>query len=184
MSIDEKIYLEPVYSQHVLELLRVGHEYCLLIEDADSKTPDELIDFIHKLFPMLYLKGLFLPHIETDPEEIGERHVTEEEWESVFNLLRNTLKENDLFWTIDPEITGGNEAVKLSLAENLTDVYQDLKDFIMQYQKSSRSAKEIAVNECRKWFHDRWGRHIAEASYYLHFLTHKPRPGQAYEDIL
>ena len=183
MSTDENIFLEPAYSQHVLELLRIGHEYCLYIENTDSHSAMELVSFAHKLFPMLYLKGLFLPDVETDPEEVGERYVTEEEWESVFNLLRNKLQEKDLFWTIDPEITGGNEPVKLSLAENLTDIYQDLKDFIMQYQKKSRAAKEVAVKECKNWFHERWGKRIAEAVSYLHYLTHKPLPGESYEDV-
>jgi hypothetical protein len=119
---------------------------------------------------MLYLKGMFLPDIQTDTDEIGERFVTEEEWESVFNMVRNILKDIDQFWTIDPEISGGNDPVKLSLAENLTDIYQDLKDFIKQYQKNSRLAKEIAVQECKSWFPDRWGKRISQAYNYLHYL--------------
>ena len=181
---DENIYLEPVYSQHVLELIRVGHEYCLFIEQTDQHTAEELIAFVHKLFPMLYMKGLFLPTIEIAQEETAERYVTEEEWQSVFNNLRNILSEKDLFWTIDPEITGGNEAVKLSLAENLTDIYQDLKDFIMQYQKNSRAAKEIAVNECKSWFTGRWGKRITEATHYLHYLVYRPGEPDRYADLV
>jgi hypothetical protein len=71
----------------------------------------------------------------------------------------------------------------MSLAENLTDVYQDLKDFIMQYQKSSRAAKEIAVFECKSWFAERWGKRIAEATGYLHHSVFSPGPGSEYEDL-
>jgi len=183
MSTAEDIYQEPVYSQHVLELIRTGHEYCLFIENSDQTTDIELIDFIHRLFPMLYLKGLFLPGIEIEPGMAGERFVTQEEWESVFNNLRNILQQKDQFWTIDPEISGGNEPVRLSLAENLTDIYQDMKDFIMQYQEKSRSAKELAVFECKQWFSERWGRKIVETMNYLHYLVHILKPGTGYEDL-
>ena len=183
MSTEEALYLEPVYSQHVLELMRVGHEYCLYIEEAGQHSRDEILTFIHKIFPMLYMKGLFIPEIEVDLTESGERFVTGEEWESVFNTLRATFEVYDQFWTIDPEISGGNEPVKLSLAENLTDVYQDLKDFIMQYQKNSRAAKETAVMECRQWFKERWGKRITESIYYIHYLIFIRKPGSGYEDL-
>jgi hypothetical protein len=183
MSTEENINLEPVYSQHVLELIRMGHEYCLFIEQSDKYSADDVVRFIHKIFPMLYLKGLFLPAIEKDPEASGERYVTEEEWENVFNNLRSTLGEKDTFWMIDPEITGGDEAVKLSLAEILTDIYQDLKDFIMQYQKNSRPAKEIAVHECRQWFFNRWGKRITETSHYLHHTVFKADTSVNYDDL-
>lgn len=183
MSTEDQLYLEPVYSQHVLELIRVGHEYCLLIEKSDQHSADELIAFVHKIFPMLYLKGLFLPSIEKEPEEAGERFVAQEEWENVFNTIRSVLGEKDRFWAIDPEITGGNEPVRLSLAENMTDIYQDIKDFIMQYQKSSRAAKETAVSECKAWFMDRWGKKITESMDYLHYMIYVLKPGSGYEEL-
>jgi hypothetical protein len=182
MATNEQIFDQPVYSQHVLELIRLGHEYCLFIEQIEKKPWDEMINFMHKLFPMLYLKGVFLPDIQLNMDDTGERFVTEEEWESVFNMIRNTLKEKDQFWTIDPEISGGNEPVKLSLAENMTDIYQDLKDFIVQYQKNSRMAKEIAVYECKAWFPDRWGKKITQAYNYLHYLIFQSKVDN-YKDI-
>jgi hypothetical protein len=183
MSTPEEVYLEPVYSQHVLELIRLGHEYCLFAEKADQYTKEELLNFTHKIFPMLYMKGLLIPDIVTDPTESGERFVTEEEWESIFNALRARLEEKDEFWAVDPEISGGNEAVKLSLAENMTDIYQDLKDFIMSYQRHSRAAKELAVAECKEWFANRWGKRIAETANILHYLLFNLKEGSGYEEI-
>lgn len=183
MSTQEQHYLEPVFSQHVLELIRVGHEFCLHIEKADQYTADEWLSFIHKIFPMLYLKGLFLPVITPGPEGAGERYVTQEEWEAVYNNLRAILGSREQYWAVDPEITGGNEAVSMSLAENLTDIYQDIKDFIMQYQKASRASKEIAVAECRAWFNERWGKSIAQSFNYLHYLIIPGNSGSTYEDL-
>lgn len=184
MSTEKELYLEPVYSPHVLELIRLGHEYCLFIEKAGQYSKDEIFQFIHKMFPMLYLKGLFIPGIEKEQTESGGRFVTGEEWESVFSTLRAQLDVKDQFWVIDPEITGGDEPVKMSLAENLTDIYQDIKDFIMQYQKNKRAAKEIAVMECKEWFRDRWGKKIAESVNYLHYMTFILRPDSGYEDLM
>lgn len=148
---------EPVYSLNVLEFLRVAHEYCLFIEKTDDNDGHRLMEFFQKISPLLYLKGSLLPVIEPEYPEANERMVTEEEWESVFNDLRNKFGKDDEFYSVDPALAAPGETVKSSMAENLTDIYQDLKDFILLYQKRSRAAKENAVCNARSWFLVRWG---------------------------
>ena len=65
------------------------------------------------------------------------------------------------------------EAIKASIADNLTDVYQDLKDFIILYTKNTQTACENAAFECKLQFETHWGIRVINALKAIHLLLHK-----------
>jgi hypothetical protein len=162
----EEIINEPVYSKNVLEFLRVAHEYCLFTESIFDRSAADILKFYQRIAPLLYLKGLLLPEITPEFPESTERFVTEEEWESIFNELRAKFSNNDEYWYSDPDNKDVNDLIKASLSENMTDIYQDLKDFVLLYQKGSRATKEAAVAEVFNLFQSRCSWAI------LHSLPH------------
>jgi hypothetical protein len=166
-------YLEPENSVPVLEFLRVAHEYCLFAEKASEKNSAETGDFFLKIGPLIYLRGKLLPEITPDYPESSERFVAEEEWQEIFNAYRAVFGQDDEFYTVNYEEFNEYEAVKASLSENLTDIYQDLKDFILLYSKNNQAARQNAVYECRKLFETRWGPKVLANLRYLHFLGNK-----------
>jgi hypothetical protein len=64
-----------------------------------------------------------------------------------------------------------NIPLKASISEHLTDVYQDLKDFVLLYQKNLAYAKQNAVFECRTLFISHWGSRIASLMPALHAIA-------------
>jgi hypothetical protein len=158
---------------NVLEFLRVAHEYCLYTEKAVEKNKMEIYDFFSKIGSLLYLKGKLLPEIVPEYPETSERFVAEEEWQEIFNTFRAILGEEDEYYQVDYEEHNEYEAVKASLSENFTDIYQDLKDFIILYQKNSQAARQNAVNDCRSLFETRWGPKVLSSLRYIHFLINK-----------
>ena len=172
---EEAIYQEPAYAKNVLEFLRVAHEYCVFAERTETMERAGIYELFTKLGALLYLKGALLPEVTVDNPEANERFVTEEEWEAVFNLFRGRLAEEDEFWHIDLENGRPDETVKASLSENFADIYQDLKDFLLLYQKTSRDAKQNAVFECRKLFISRWGTKILVSIRYIHYLQFRDK---------
>lgn len=170
-STDNPHNFGPEVSKNVIEFLRVAHEYCLFIEKAGEKSRVELLDFCQKIGPLLYLKGLLLPEITPDYPESVERYVTEEEWQDVFNVLRSIFADWDEFYHIDHEEGIAYEPVKGSLSENFTDIFQDLKDFILLYKKESEIARQNAVYECKTLFSARWGHKLLSNLRYLHALA-------------
>lgn len=166
-------FLEPENSLSVLEFLRVAHEYCLFTEKASEKNKDDIYDYFLKIGPLLYLKGQLLPGIIPEYPETSERYVTEEEWQEIFNIFRAVFSEEDEFHHVNYEEFNEYEAVKASLSENFTDIYQDLKDFVLLYQKNSQAARQNAVHDCKSLFETRWGSKILSNLRYIHFLYHK-----------
>ena len=104
--------------------------------------------FYQKLLPLLYLKGSLLPQLGAEDDTALEHFVTEEKWEEVFTHISKKLEKDDSYFLIDDEayVVKGAENGKASIAEKLADAYQDMKDFVMLYQKGSHAAKENAVN--------------------------------------
>ena len=161
---------DPLYSRKVLEMVTVANEYCLFLEKADQYSLDEILGFIQKVIPLIYLKSSLLPDIHVTDEDAVEHYVTEEQWEAMFNTLHNILGPADEFFFVDPHEKSHNDPVKGSLAICFTDTYQDLKDFLMLFQNPLRSFKENAVRECRRLFETRYGFRILNANAAVHAI--------------
>lgn len=171
---------EPVYSRKVLEMVTVANEYCMFLEKAESYTEAQLLNFLQKISPLIYLKGALLPEIEVEDEDATEHYVSEEQWESLFNTLHFKFAGKDEFYYVDQLEKSHNDPVKGSLAECFTDIYQDLKDFLLLYQKPMKSYKENAVRECKRLFETRYGYKLSVVQQVVHALQF---PGQT-EDFI
>lgn len=164
----EEILKEPVYSPFVLEFLAVAQKYCLFIEEIEKYDKEKIFDYLHKALPLLYVRGSVLPGIEVDDFSFNEKYVTEEQWQNTFNELREKFGSSDEFWYIEND-NPLNDLVKGSLADQLADIYQDLKDFTLLYQKQLRDAKKVAVWEIRELFKAHWGFRVVNVLKVLHY---------------
>ncbi len=160
----------PVYSRSVLELLTVANDYCLTLTKTEKLNKQKLQNYLLKVLPLLYLKASLLPQVKARNPEFNEKFWTEEEWEALFNKLRNIFGKEDEFWMVDQQ-EKANETIKGSLAEHLTDIFQALKDFLELYQKSSIDAKENAVEDIYHSFSSHWGYRLVDAHKTLHYLA-------------
>jgi hypothetical protein len=153
-------------SNHVLEMIRVAHEFCVFTEDISHRDFTEVLSFYQKILSLLYVKGSLLPAIEVSDEQFNERFVTEEHWENVFINLQTILGKEEVFTVIDQN----QELQKASLAEHIADIYQDLKDFVVLFQNNRLAAKENALAELRRFFPVNWGLRITAAMPAIHQL--------------
>lgn len=162
---------EPQHSKQVIEILTVANEYCHFIENASSYPKEEFILFLSRILPLLYIKGSLIPEVEVKFPEATEHYVNEEHWEFLFNELRGIFGSRDQFWSMQHgQFT--EDPVKLSISELLTDIYQDLKDFVVLYQSPMQEQKLNAVDEVKKLFSSRWGLNVTLALAELHQINY------------
>ena len=162
-------YSKPVYSKSILEFITVANEYCLFFENAEKYSVDDILLYFQKIGPLLYLKGSVLPHVDVNDELFNERIVTEEQWENIFKILREKFADNDVYFTLDHN----NDSEESSLSDNMADIYQDMKDFVLLYQKPYEYSKENAVSEIRRLFRQHWGIRVLNALTTIHRLIYK-----------
>lgn len=154
----------PVLSRQVIEMITVAHEYCLFFEEAEKYSRHEIFSYFQKIAPLLYLKGSVLPaDLEAEPEYL-ERFVTEEQWEAVFKTLREKFADEDVYYIHDHNY----DTEEASLADNMADIYQDMKDFVLLYQKAPMQSKTCAVAELQKLFENHWGLRTIQALLNIH----------------
>jgi len=163
---------DPTVTKSVIEMATIANEFCYFFENIENKKADIILDFSQRILPLLYLKGSLLPNIEPQTPESNERFVTEEQWERIFNSLRGAFGKSDEFWLIDPLHINETEPLKASIAENIADVYQDMKDFILLMQKNNLAARENAISECKLLFANHWGYRVGNVLSQIHHLIY------------
>jgi len=163
---------ELIYSKQVMEMLTVANEYCLYIDECKTQTLENLMIYLSRILPLMYLKGSLLPDVVPSDESANERFVSEEHWENVYNAVNSLTGDLDHYWYIPFPAEKIPHPERGSLADNVSDIYQDMKDFILLYQKPHKTAKENAVAECRKLFHEHWGPSLLSATYTLHKIQY------------
>lgn len=163
----------PVYSKDVIEFVTVANEFCKFLESAQDLSLADFVDKSHKVLPLIYLKGTLLPVFEETYEEFNEKFVSEEDYIYIQNLLLAKFGEHNFYDEIfDPLRRENDEPAQLSIAESFSDIYQDLKDFIMQYRVGNDEIMMNAVWECRQAFEQYWGQRVVNVLRVLHHLKY------------
>lgn len=155
-------------SRNVLETVAIAGEYCSFLENCGSFSKADFYHSLNGLVPLLYLRGLLLPAIEPEYPEANERYVTEEQWDGLFTSLRDFLENEDEFSYISQNEYGQEAQLIGSIAEHLTDVYQDMKDFVLLFKKPALAARENAVHQCKIHYTEHWGARLANLLPVLH----------------
>jgi hypothetical protein len=160
---------EPVYSRHVVEFVAVANEYCKYAEHAPEIKGEELLKILQRLLPLLYLKASFLPDFKPFFADGNEKFVMEADWTIVNDSFRKKFgTANDYLEVFDERMDESDGPVVASLAENMADIYQDLKDFILLYQTGTVEIMNDAVCECRMNFENYWGQKLVNALRAIH----------------
>ncbi len=159
-------------SKSVIEMATVANEFCYFFETLEKKDKETILDFTQRILPLLYLKGTLLPVVTPNNPEANERFVTEEQWERIFTELRDKFGKDDEFWVIDPQYINETEPLKASLSENIADIYQDMKDFLLLLQKNTLAARENAISECSILLGNHWGYRVGNILSRIHHLIY------------
>jgi hypothetical protein len=118
-------------------------------------------------------------------EDGNEKFVTESDWTG----LNDTLKEkfgtaNDYLEVFDEKIIELEEPVVSSISENMADIYQDLKDFLLLYQTGTGEVMNDAVWECRMNFENFWGQKLVNSMRAIHrFIYSGEEIGKVEDDV-
>lgn len=163
---------EIVRMKAVVEFFTFASEFCIFIDKIEQNELSDTYAYLQKMLPALYLKGALLPNVEVDDNSANERFVTEEEYETMRYRLSEFLGDSDFFAAVD--LDGDTmDSSPISLSELLSDIYTDLKDFLILYSKESLSAKENAIASLYYNFYDNWGMRLLLALPQIHLLQSK-----------
>jgi hypothetical protein len=162
-----------VYSKTVLEFVTIANEYSTFLEQADKPDIKEFIDKAHKLLPLLYFKASLLPELDSKYEDFCQRFITKKDYELIRKKILTKLKQYDSYEEVfDPVHQESEKPVGASISENMADIYQDLKDFLLLYEIGTNEVMYEAIWACKQSFEVYWGQRLTNALRALHFLRY------------
>ena len=164
---------QVVYSRNVVEFVTVANEYCSSVEQVTKLTALANLQKMQKLLPLLYLKATLLPVSERVLDEELEKYVSEFDYNLLQQKWLDQLNEYDSFYEVfDPSLQFGSEAVTSSISENLLDIYQDIKNFIIAYSLGNEEVMNDAMVECSEHFVEFWGQQVVNVLRAIHKLVY------------
>jgi hypothetical protein len=160
---------DPVFSRNVIEFVAVANEYCKYAEHSSQLKGDELLRILQRILPLMYIKASLLPALEPFFEDGNEKFVTESDWTVIHETLKNKFGTADDYLEVFDEKTNETEGpVISSISENMADIYQDIKDFLLLYQTGTSEVMNDALWECRMNFENFWGQKLVNAMRAIH----------------
>lgn len=162
----------PVYSKQALEFVTVATEYCNFIENSDKISKKDFIDKMHKLLTFLYQKAVLLPNLEL-LYDANEKFVTELDWNNAKKLVNATLVSHDQFVKVENlEDYQEDTDAEYSLSELMSDIYQELMDFVTIYQIGNEESMNDAISDIKSTFEQFWGIKLLVLTQSLHKIIY------------
>jgi hypothetical protein len=139
-----------------------SRKYCKLIEECENIPNDKFVYECLYSLSILYNLGIQLPDIEPATEGVFTATL-----ESKMAELIDKLKERDPYAHVfDPY--EDKEVCMTSLSDDLADIYSDIKEPLILYDKNEKGNQQDAIWQWRFNIHGHCGDHIVSALTALH----------------
>ncbi len=158
-----------VYSKNVIELITVANEFCSFLERSEELETSDFMSRLQKLLPLLYLKASLLPEFEIESDDELEKYVTELDYNLIQQkVLHHTGAGDDYQEVFVSGMQFSESALTASIAENVADIYQDMKDLVMSFRTLDEEVMELALSESQRNFSTFWGQKLVNCMRAIH----------------
>ncbi len=110
-----------------------------------------------------------LPECEVMGEDGLESFVTENDYEVIRLNLQELMADRDDYLDVFVEdMKYSDTPIRKSIAEDLSDIYQVVKDFVCQFRSGLNETMHDALVQCREHFIGYWGQTLVNTMRALH----------------
>lgn len=164
---------EIVYSRDSIEFVTVAVQYCAYLENFEEVAQEEITDKLTKILPLLYLKASLVPETDSVNDDEPEVTVTEGDYNYISSKLYGVFGKDDAYLEVFLQDMKYSETpIGASISEDLTDIYQDLKNFITIYERGITENMNDALYACMENFKVYWGQKLVNVLRALHSLKY------------
>lgn len=169
----EEAFEHIVYSKNVIEFVTVAKEFCTILESTENYNRQEFVTVTTRIIPLLYLKSSVLPKVESELDEVIEKTVDEMTYARIQDIITTKLgRFNDYLEVFTDDMERSDSPVISFIAEDLADIYQDIKDFISAYRLGVTEIMNDALAEVVNNFELYWGQKLVNTLRALHAILY------------
>jgi len=162
-----------VYSKNVIELITVANEFCSFLEHSEEMETSDFLGRLQKMLPLLYLKASLLPSFEMEADDELEKYVNELDYNLIQQkVLHHTGAGDDYQEVFLSGMQFSESALTASIAENVADIYQDMKDLVMSFRTLDEEVMALALSESQNNFAHLWGQKLVNSLRAIHNLIY------------
>jgi hypothetical protein len=149
-------------SPQAYELKNLARNYCELVDRLEETDPDWLHQ-VATLLPRLHaaVASLNLP----EPTAGHHQFVDLDARFELFSQLRHLLGDRDSYW-LEFDVAEDEQSMSGSLADDLTDIYCELKQGLLRVD----GEPDKAIEDWHNSYHLHWGQHLVDAERHLYEL--------------
>jgi hypothetical protein len=158
------------------EFVKLCRKYFEYIEILPDRKISDFWAVQLQLLPQIYSGVLQLPDIKERYSYDIDKFVTEDMYNDAFANLIAFINENDRYSDFDSlSNTSDVKIVNASLSETFTDIYQELKDFVLLYESGTIENINDSIAECVITFKRYWGIKLLSATRIIHAILYQKR---------
>ncbi len=150
----------------VNKFIETAREYIELVDRHEELGKEKFLNECLKTLPLIFHYAVQLPIVEPDTTEISERE-PDSDYKAFADFLGEDDGSNQVWDPVgDDGVTkeeGEWEVIYHSLADDLLDIYSDLKNPMMAIDHRSGAQMNDAVWEWKFGFQNHYGYHLASA---------------------
>jgi Domain of unknown function (DUF5063) len=155
-----------------------ANQFCSVVDSASGLDRTELLSKLYRILPALIGEAIGLPDVSRDDDDELEgkskrgsfliNGLSEQEWGKLYNFLKEKLGDWDLYHQVfDP--TEDSEAIFGTLADDIADIYRDLKHGLVFRETHQSLPDEDAIWTWHLLFYSHWGDHAMHALLAIHY---------------
>ncbi|MBQ8360882.1 MAG: DUF5063 domain-containing protein [Bacteroidaceae bacterium] len=164
---------QVIFSRNTVEFVTVAAEFCAYLERAESLRQKDFVDTVLKILPLLYIKASMLPECEALGESEPETFVTEEDYEVLRYALAALMADKDDYLEVFmQDMRYSDTPILRTISEDLTDIYQDVKNFVTLFKLGFDETMHDALAVCRENFSLYWGQTLVNTMRALHSVKY------------
>jgi len=164
MSDQGNIQGTGVYAPEVVEFVKSANAYCKWLEEAGQSGSMAFIRSSIRMLSRVYYNFSTIEEMEPVMESSNEKFVTEQDWSSIYQEVMKLLgKHNEYLRIADDDEFDRSDLVTHKISEDLADIYQDLKNFTLQYRQGIEEIMNDAVWEVMDNFENYWSEKLLNA---------------------
>ncbi|MFN7686232.1 MAG: DUF5063 domain-containing protein [Sphingobacteriales bacterium] len=150
--------------------LQTARDYCDFIEDINRYSEVAFFESALKHLLTLYTNAQSLELVEVTFDSDFSPLLTKDNIREVRMQLSNIIDSRYYWHVFDPSEQVDINPVCGDIVDDLEDIYWDLKNAIMLYDKGSEEEVESALWDFKFLFDNHWGDHCMNAQYAIHHI--------------
>jgi len=172
--------LDSLIAPQTKEFVKLCRKYFEYLDKLPDKKISDFWTAQLRLLPEIYGGIYRLPQIDARYSSDVEKFVTEREYNRIFINLVSFIGSLDKFADFsDLSHPGTMKVINASLSEMLTDIYQELKDFVLLYETGTLENMNDAIADCFDTFGQFWGVKLLTATRIIHVNLFQQRYAEA-----